>query len=61
MPVQWLKHEAILWGLLIISALSFITLLLLAWHYRTIWIAVVAVAGYIAPIAFMVYGNKDLD
>lgn len=57
----WLKTELTLWALLIISALAFIGLVLLAWRYQSVEIVIAALTGYAALIAFMVYGNKELD
>lgn len=60
-PVRWVKHEAILWGLLAIALLALIALLRLAWRYQSVEIVIAALTGYAALIAFMVYGNKELD
>lgn len=60
-PVRWLKTELTLWALLIISALAFIGLVLLAWEHQDVRVFVGVVVLSAALTTFFVYGSKDLD
>lgn len=60
-PVRWLKTELTLWALLIISALAFTGLVLLAWEHQDVRVFAGVVVLSVALTAFFVYGSKDLD
>lgn len=50
-----------LWGFILISGVAFIGLMALTWKYQDAWIALCALTGHSALIAFMLYSDSEIN